>query len=44
LSVWMISFNQPLIFAYYPLIIESCCLVVYLAFIRKKSITVSLAN
>lgn len=41
LSVGMISFNQPIIFAYYPLIIESCCLVVYLAFARKKILGVN---
>lgn len=40
-SVIMISIDKPLIFAYYPVIIELSCLVVYLLFLRKKTQTVS---
>lgn len=44
LSIAMIYINEPPIFAYYPLIIESCCLIVYLAYTGKKKIPVKLMN
>lgn len=36
LSILLTYINHPALFAYYPLIIESTCLVVYTLFIRKK--------
>ena len=44
LSICMISVNQPIAFAYYPLIIETCCLLVYLAYIRQKFMPVNSTN